>query len=345
MRHRSARPAAVAAIAAIALVSSACGDDSSTAITTAAASQAEHSHDASETATTFPMTIENCGRSLEIKAPPKRVVGLDQISTEILLELGLGDKIVGTANQSDPPFDAVATQYKALKVLSANYPTAEEFVAAESDFVIGNIEFLSYSQEAGFGGAFTRDELTGQGVTSFALICNGETDTQDLLFERFAQLGMIFGVSDKADAVLDDVKASLAATAKVLQGAPAVPTLIYIDGSGPIQTLASDLSRAGGKNIIGPDEGNCCPPEIAVEVIADRAPEAILLSSFGNLDPSGPSVEEKKSKLAATLPTVPAVTKSRYLSIDFIAFSTPARLARDAITIGKFLHPDLTFPS
>ncbi|MGD9753054.1 MAG: ABC transporter substrate-binding protein [Acidimicrobiia bacterium] len=293
----------------------------------------------------FPVEVENCGRTLTFEQAPTRTIGLDQISTELLLHLGVADAIVGTANQSDPPFEGVATEFDGLEVLSANYPTAEQFVAAEADFVVGNLEFLSYSQESGFGGPFTRDQLEEQGVASFALICNGEEDTTETLFERFEQLGRIYGVADTAAAVLADVQASLDATAEVLDGVEPVPTLIYIDGTGPIQTLGSELERAGGRNIIGPDEGGCCPPEIGVEVVVDRDPAAILISSFGNLDPSGPTLQDKQRSLASVLPTTEAVQAERYLPIDFIAFSTPSRLASDVNRIGAFLHPDLEFPS
>lgn len=71
---------------------------------------------AAATATTakarFPLTINNCGRTLHLKRPPKRVVGLDQITTELLLHLGVSKSVVGTANQSDPPFPSIAGQYQ-----------------------------------------------------------------------------------------------------------------------------------------------------------------------------------------------------------------------------------------
>lgn len=292
-----------------------------------------------------PVTVENCGRQVTVTTAPTRIVGLDQISTELLLHLGVGDRVAGTANQSDPPFADIAAAFGKLKVLAANYPSAEEFVAADADFVVGNLEFLSYSRDAGFGGAFGRDELEKMGIGSFALICNGEEDTPERLFERFEQLGRLLGAADTAAKVMQDVRASLDATAKVLAGATPVPTLIYIDGSGPIQTLTTALERAGGKNVIGPDEGGCCPPEVGVEVVAARQPAAVLISSFGNLDPSGPTAADKEAALARLLPTVPAVTAKRYLAIDFITFSTPPRLARDVNLIGAFLHPELTFPS
>ncbi|NEE49097.1 hypothetical protein G3M55_31410, partial [Streptomyces sp. SID8455] len=45
----------------------------------------------------FPYTVTNCGVTTTFKAPPKRVVTMNQHVTEIMLELGLTKSLVGTA--------------------------------------------------------------------------------------------------------------------------------------------------------------------------------------------------------------------------------------------------------
>ena len=45
----------------------------------------------------FPLTIENCGVSTTYPEPPRRVVTMNQAATELMLELGLQDRLVGTA--------------------------------------------------------------------------------------------------------------------------------------------------------------------------------------------------------------------------------------------------------
>jgi ABC-type Fe3+-hydroxamate transport system substrate-binding protein len=123
-----------------------------------------------------------------------------------------------------------------------------------------------------------------------------------------------------------------------------VRTLIYIDGRGPVQTSRKSLALAGGANIIGEDEGGCCPPAMPLEVVAGRNPEAILISSFGALSPNAPSATVKQTALRTLLPTTMAVRDGRYLAVDFILFSTPQRLARDVRVVARFLHPDRPLP-
>jgi iron complex transport system substrate-binding protein len=52
--------------------------------------------------TAYPLTIENCGVAVTFAAAPERTVSLDQDSTEILLSLGLEERMVGTASWTDP---------------------------------------------------------------------------------------------------------------------------------------------------------------------------------------------------------------------------------------------------
>jgi len=295
----------------------------------------------------FPIEIVNCGRIQRFASPPQRLASLDQVSTELLLHLGQVDTIVATANRSDPPFPTIARDYDALQqrvTPSPNYPTAEALAATRPDFVIGSLELLSFSRAAGFGGPFSREELAVRGINSFALQCQDETVSNELMFERYVELGRILGRRADAQRTIDDVKASLSVTARALEGATPVRTLIYIDGRGPVQTSRKSLALAGGANIIGEDEGGCCPPAMPLEVVAGRNPEAILLSSFGALSPNTPSVTAKQTALRTLLPTTMAVRHGRYLAVDFILFSTPQRLARDVRVVAGFLHPDRPLP-
>ena len=93
----------------------------------------------------FNVTIENCGFTQTFTAPPERAVSLTQHTTEIMLALGLQDKMVGTAYLDDailPQYDAA---YKKIPVLSDKYPSHEVLLGVSPDFVI-----------SGFASAFAR---------------------------------------------------------------------------------------------------------------------------------------------------------------------------------------------
>lgn len=73
--------------------------------------------------TTYPLTIDNCGESVTVDAPPQRVVSLDQNSTEILLSLGLEDRLIGSASWTDPVRENLADANETVPRLADNAPT------------------------------------------------------------------------------------------------------------------------------------------------------------------------------------------------------------------------------
>ncbi|MDQ1170761.1 ABC-type Fe3+-hydroxamate transport system substrate-binding protein [Microbacterium proteolyticum] len=117
---------------------------------------------AGEGATTYPLTIQNCGREITLDAPPSRVVSLDQDSTEILLSLGLQDRLVGTASWTDPVLDTLAEANAAVPRLSDNAPSYEVVLGTDPDFVTA-----SFGRHFAQGGVATRDRFTETGIASY----------------------------------------------------------------------------------------------------------------------------------------------------------------------------------
>ena len=74
-------------------------------------------------ATVYPLTIENCGRSITFDQAPPRVITYYQTTLETLLALDLGDRIIGRAKFEEAPAlpDQVAAS-KAIKQLSGPRP-------------------------------------------------------------------------------------------------------------------------------------------------------------------------------------------------------------------------------
>ena len=50
-----------------------------------------------DAATQYPLTLENCGTKVTFQKAPERAISLGQNSAEIMLLLGLEDKMAGTA--------------------------------------------------------------------------------------------------------------------------------------------------------------------------------------------------------------------------------------------------------
>ena len=92
------------------------------------------------TKTTFPYSLENCGIVQSIPDAPTKAVTLNQGATEVLLALGLEGSMAGHAYIDDIIWPAFETAYNSVPELSTRYPTIEQIVDAEADFL-----YASYS--------------------------------------------------------------------------------------------------------------------------------------------------------------------------------------------------------
>ena len=73
-------------------------------------------------ATPFPVSIENCGTVTTYTHSPKRAFTMNQAATEIMLALGLHDRMVGTAFLDDAILEEYADAYAAIPVRTTGIP-------------------------------------------------------------------------------------------------------------------------------------------------------------------------------------------------------------------------------
>ena len=93
-----------------------------------------------QAATQYPLTLRNCGVSVTFDHAPARIVSIGQSNTEILLSLGLGDRVVGTAVWFEPVLPQFEAVNAKIKRLANNDPSFESVVAQEPDLVTAQYE-------------------------------------------------------------------------------------------------------------------------------------------------------------------------------------------------------------
>lgn len=161
--------------------------------------------------TSYPLTLENCGVTVTIDRPPQRVASLYQASTEILLSLGLADRIVGTSTWFDPVLPALEADNDGVPRLADNDPSLETVLAVEPDLVTSaSAHTFTPSVVA------ERSRLAHLGVATYQSpsVCtgarvDGETVTRteplrfDTLFDKITQLAQIVDVPTGAVGVRD----------------------------------------------------------------------------------------------------------------------------------------------
>lgn len=160
----------------------------------------------------YPVTLDNCGTAVTVAAAPKRIVTIKSSATELLLALGLGDRIVGSAFLDGPLPASLASAGKGLNVVSDFVPGQEAVLALTPDFVYGGWESNFTADGVG-----ERGQLEGLGIGSYVspAACKGagympDPLTFDSVFAEIAEAGAIFGRADAADKLVTTQEKALA---------------------------------------------------------------------------------------------------------------------------------------
>lgn len=157
-----------------------------------------------------PVTVDNCGVTVTFDTAPERVITVKSSTTEMLLALGLGDRIVGEAFQDGPVPEQWATAAADIPVISEQMPSEEAVLELEPDLVYAGWESAFTADTAG-----ARDELDGLGIGTFVspAACRSIVPpklTFDAVFGEIEQVASIFRVDAtqliaEQQATLDDV--------------------------------------------------------------------------------------------------------------------------------------------
>ncbi|RLV66954.1 Fe uptake ABC transporter solute-binding protein [Streptomyces sp. CBMAI 2042] len=288
----------------------------------------------------FPYTVTNCGVTTTYKAPPKRVVTMNQHVTEIMLELGLTKSLVGTAYLDDKVLPKYAKDYASVPVIAKEYPSYEQVLATNPDFVYGG-----YSSAFTAGDGRGREAFKKAGIeTRLNTESCAEADTpMETLYEEIREVGRTFGVTDRAEAWIKQAKADNAATAEKLKDLKALPVFVYDSGDKTAFTAGGKgignelITRAGGTNIFADLDKSF--GDASWENVVARKPEAIVIYDYG-----ATTVAQKKKRLLGdpALKDVPAIKNKRFavmpLSDAVLGVRVPAAVEK----LAAQLHPAAT---
>ena len=273
--------------------------------------------------TSYPLTFSNCGVEVVLPTAPQRVVTIKSTATEMLLALGIGDRIVGVGFQDGPAPEPWTATAAALPVLSDRLPSQEVVLETEPDFIYGGWESNFAADGAG-----ERPTLTGLGIASYVspAACRSIKPaklTFDDVFAEIAEMGSIFDASAAAEMLIAEQQTVLAGIARDERGLTALwyssgTRTPYVGaGSGAPQMM---LGALGLENIMADvDEGWV---SASWEAVADANPDIIVL-----VDAAWNSAEQKKKLLAENPVTsqLDAVINQRYLTIPFPASEAGVR--------------------
>ncbi|WP_432057832.1 ABC transporter substrate-binding protein [Streptomyces sp. bgisy022] len=287
----------------------------------------------------FPVTVDNCGVTTTYERPPERVVTIHQHPAELMLALGLKDRMVGTAFPDSEVLPELKADFEAIPELAEREPSFEKVLDVEPDLVYG-----------GYGSAF--DEKQGRSRKAFAdagvdthlnrEYCGKKRVTMRDTYEEIRTVGRVFGVSERADALVDDLRARVAKAAEAVEGERRVPVFVYDSGDkAPFtaggKSLGTELIRlAGGENVFA--DLDDVFGDVSWEQVVERRPEVIAVYDYAGAG----SVEAKKKFLLAqpALKDVPAIRNKRFVVLPLTATLVGVRSAYAVGDLARGLHPE-----
>ncbi|MDK9659409.1 ABC transporter substrate-binding protein [Propionibacterium freudenreichii] len=177
------------------------------------------SSSASATGGAFPVSVNNCGRTVTVKQQPTRAVALNQGAIEETLALGVQKQMAGTAYLDDKVADKYKDAYASIPVLADKYPTKEVFAQAKPDFALA-----SYASAFSDKAVGTRDELEQQGIPTYLdpFACDNKADRAQVSFDNvwssLGDIAKLFGQPGNATTVIDAQKTELDAVKQAKAG-------------------------------------------------------------------------------------------------------------------------------
>ncbi|MEV5642912.1 ABC transporter substrate-binding protein [Streptomyces flaveolus] len=288
----------------------------------------------------YPVTLDNCGHKVTLKSAPKRAVSLNQGTTEILLSLGLADRMAGTATWTDPVMKGLEKANATVPRLADNNPSFEKVLDAEPDLVTA-----SFVSTLGKGGVATRDQFEKLGVPTYVSPsdCSAGKDndsggdgsrseplTLETVYGEIRDLARVFGVEERGEKLVADLRQRVS-TATAGLGASDV-SLMYWFANSQSPYLAGccgapgAITRAvGAKNAFADTHDEW--PQINWETVADRDPDVIVIGDLTRKQQTAETAEAKIRFLETDPATrnLTAVRKKRYVLLSGQAMNPSIR--------------------
>lgn len=274
--------------------------------------------------TSYPLTLDNCGVQVTFEQAPQRAVSLYQASTEILLSLGLADRMVGTSTWFDPVLPELAADNERVPRLADNDPGLEAVLDTEPDLITSASAHTFTPAVVG-----ERARLAELGIATYQSpsVCvdadvDGETVTRtaplkmDTLFREITELAQIFDVQQRGEELVAKLRQRLADAQEVPQQDATVA--FWFSGlrtpymAGCCSAPGLYATEVGATNVFADAREDW--PEVSWEVVADRDPDVLVLADLSRKRIDGDALDSKKAFLESDPLTrnMTAVQQQRY---------------------------------
>ncbi|MFS2199729.1 ABC transporter substrate-binding protein [Pseudomonas sp. Pseusp3] len=292
-------------------------------------------------ATHYPLMIKSCNRELTFKQAPQHALSHDINMTQMMLALDLKPRMAGYSGISG--WKAVTPEMQSildgLPELAAKYPSVETLLDANVDFL-----FAGWDYGMRVGGDLTPQTLQPLGINvyelteSCAFVMKRPAATLEDTYNDLRNLGKIFDVQDRANALIADMQNQVAEIGNDL---PVEKPRVFLYDSGEDRAMTSGrlgmpqalIDAAGGRNIL--DDVDASWTRVNWETVVERNPQVIVIVDYSEI-----TAEQKIRFLLnnKALQSVDAIRDQRFIVIPYVQATPGIDNVLAVATLAKGFH-------
>ena len=267
-------------------------------------------------------TVESCNRIVTFEETPKKAISNDVNLTEMMLVLGLADRMVGYTGISGWKTldEEMRAGVKELPELSQKYPSKEVLVGADADFF-----FAGWNYGMKVGGEVTPETLEPFGIKVYELtescihIMNKSKANMEDMYNDLLNLGRIFNVENKANELINKYRMEIQELTQNINTDDPLRVFVYDSGedtpftAGFYAMPTALIEASGGINIMNDFKKSW--GTVTWEEVIDRNPEVIVIVNYGNV-----TADQKKDFMMSNpaFAGIDAIKNDRFVTLEYV---------------------------
>lgn len=286
------------------------------------------------------VVIKNGDRTITFTSMPQKVLCCNLYSAENMVMLGLEEYIAGKnvpTNKAEAPLPELEDKFHSIQEVEVSHENA---VALDTDLIIGQI---SAFQESKWG---SYEMFESKGINCYTITGTiVEDETIENVYTDIENLGKIFKVEDRAQALIAQMKQEITGIQDAVSGIEEKDKVkVFVMDSfkgNEIYTTSAGLQSnlielAGGINATR-NMADSRWFNTSVETIVQANPDVIIFNDYGQQ-----TIEEKIAFVNdnPALADVTAVKNQAYMTIPLVSVMQDIRAANACKTLAEYFYPD-----
>ena len=299
----------------------------------------------------YPVTIQNYNYAKEpiditFEKAPEKVLAVYQNSIEILLALGLEDRIIAAAGLDHPVKPEFEEAFAKIEYIG-RMPDKETVIMLQPDFILSWFSYFGPTRLGEVDYWHERGTNTYMMMNSFYMLANSGAGVEIKLeneYTNILNMGKIFDVEEKAQKLVNEMKAEVEKATIYATAEKKDQRVLIIEFTNPgwhvyrSSSLAGDMAIKIGANLID-TEGS----SIGAEDLVTYNPDVLFIVYYME-DGSAGSVEEIVSRITddPQYASVSAVRTGRVHPVMLgEVYCSGVRTYDGIVTLAKGLYPKM----